>query len=484
MCGIIGILDASGNPVFERLYRGMHSIQHRGQDAAGLLTFSNRFHLAKGPGLIRDVFGAKEAKLLKGSIGIGHVRYPTVGGGSWEDAQPFWTSTPFGIGIAHNGNLSNFQFIKSHFRKVHQSLINSDCDVEALLCLLGDELMKHNGSELTPEKIFAAVDGVLKRARGAFSVVAIIADYGLLAFRDPYGIRPLILGSRSESNGTHSFCFASESVVLDLLDYHGTSNVGAGEAVLIDKHGGVHRKVVRCEKHSPCIFEWIYFARPDSFIDGISVYKTRQRLGEKLAMKWKKTGVQADVIIPVPESANTAAMSMAGVLQIPYREGLVKNRYIGRTFIMPRDVSRGESVRLKLNTIQIEFKDKNVLLVDDSIVRGNTSRSIISIARKAGAKKVYMASYSPPLLHPCVYGIDMCTKKDFVAKDSNTDTIAQAIGADFVLYQDLFDMLEAAKEGNSDIESYCSACFTGSYPTGDVTQSTLDLIEADRERHS
>jgi amidophosphoribosyltransferase len=479
MCGIIGIINALDRPVFEELYRGLHAIQHRGQDAAGILTFSNRFHLIKGPGLVRDVFKLQEAEVLKGGMGIGHVRYPTVGKGSWEDAQPFWTSTPFGIGIAHNGNLSNFHFLKDHFKQVHQSHINSDCDVEAILCLLGDELLRLKATRLTPEILFKAIGGVMRRAKGAYSVVGMIAGAGMFAFRDFYGIRPLIMGSRDEPGGT-SYCFASESVVLDMIDYHGTRNLRNGEAVFVECDGTVHSRIVHSEVHRPCIFEYVYFARPDSFIDEISVYKTRQRLGEKLAEKWKETGIVPDVVVPVPESATTAAVAMATELGLPYREALVKNRYIGRTFIMPRNRIRRDSVRMKLNPIQIEFEGRNVLLVDDSIVRGNTSRSIISIARNSGAKKVYMASYSPPLKNPCVYGIDMSSKKEFVAKDRSVDEIARSIGADHLLYQDLPDLVEAASEGNRDITGFCTACFTGTYPTGDVTDETLCTIEADR----
>ncbi len=481
MCGIIGIVNTSGQRVFEEIYRGLHAIQHRGQDAAGILTFSNRFHLVKGPGLARDVFKEREQQILQGNMGLGHVRYPTVGKRSWEDAQPFWSGTPFGIGIAHNGNLSNFFFLKEHFRENHNSLINSDCDVEALLALLGEEILRQ-GNALSAKGIFRAIKGVLQRAQGAYSVVGMIANYGMFAFRDPHGIRPLVMGSRDDGAGGTSFCLASESVVLDLLDYHDTRNLLPGEAVLIENNGTVHRETILPRLQSPCIFEYVYFARPDSFIEGISVYKTRQRCGERLAEKWKKTGIKADVVIPVPESATTAAAALAIKLNLPYREALVKNRYVGRTFIMPRNAARQDTVRLKLNAIQIEFKDKDVLLVDDSIVRGNTSRSIIEMARKAGARKVYMASYSPPLQDPCVYGIDMSTKGEFVAKERTVDEIARAIGADRLVYQDLDDLLAAARDGNDEIEHFCSACFTGIYPTGDVTQQTLSDIEAEREQ--
>jgi len=483
MCGIIGIINTSGQRVFEEIYRGLHAIQHRGQDATGILTFSNRFHLVKGPGLVRDVFKKQEQQILEGSMGLGHVRYPTVGKRSWEDAQPFWSGTPYGIGIAHNGNLSNFFFLKEHFRDNHNSLINSDCDVEGLLALLGEEILRQgSGGSLSAKGIFRAIKGVLQRAQGAYSVVGMIANYGMFAFRDPHGIRPIVMGSRDDGAGGRSHCIASESVVLDLLDYHDTRNLLPGEAVIIENDGTVHEETVLSRLQSPCIFEYVYFARPDSFIEGISVYKTRQRCGERLAEKWKKTGIKADVVIPVPESATTAAAALANQLDLPYREALVKNRYVGRTFIMPRNTARQDTVRLKLNAIQIEFEGKDVLLVDDSIVRGNTSRSIIEMARKAGARKVYMASYSPPLQNPCVYGIDMSTKGDFVAKERSVEEVAREIGADHLVYQDLDDLLAAASDGNDQVEHFCSACFTGSYPTGDVTPQTLSDIEAERER--
>ncbi len=480
MCGITGIINQGNDQVFGDLYRGMHAIQHRGQDAAGILTFSNRFHLVKGRGLVRDVFGADDARVLTGNMGIGHVRYPTTGKGSWEDVQPFWTSTPYGIGMAHNGNLTNFHSLKEHFRKVYRSHINSDCDVEGLLCLLGDELLNQNGESLKPGNVFDAIEGVFNRANGAYSVIGMIAGRGMFAFRDPHGIKPLIMGFRRGASGK-SCCFASESVVIDMLDYHDTSDLSPGEAVFIEPDCTVHRKVISPKLHTPCIFEWVYFARPDSFIDKVSVYKTRKRLGEKLARSWKQSAPPVDVVVPVPESATTAALSMANALDVPYREALVKNRYIGRTFIMPRDSNRPDSVRMKLNPIQIEFEGKDVLLLDDSIVRGNTSKNIIAIARKAGAKKVHMASYSPPLEHPCVYGIDMSTNKEFVARGKDVDGIARTIGADHLLYQEIDDLEAAATEGNPDVKNFCTACFTGEYPTGDVTPDLLRRIEAERE---
>jgi len=479
MCGIIGILNAGKKPAFSDIYRGLHAIQHRGQDAAGILTYSNRFNLVKGPGLVRDVFREEHAAVLQGSMGLGHVRYPTVGKGTWQDAQPFWTPTPFGIGMAHNGNITNFFGLKEHFHEVHQSHINSDCDVEAVLGVLGNEILRQNTEVFEPKNFFKAVGGVFKRVKGAYSVVGLIAGRGLFAFRDPYGIRPLIMGQREEE-GEKSFCIASESVALDLLDHHGTSNLKPGEAVFIETSGRLHREIIQPREHRPCIFEMVYFARPDSFLDHVSVYKTRGRLGNRLAEDWKKTGLTVDSVVPVPESATTAAISLSRELDIPYREALVKNRYVGRTFIMPDDRSRRDSVRMKLNPIQIEFEGKDVLLVDDSIVRGNTSKSIISIARKAGARKVYMAIYSPPLCNACVYGIDMSTKKDFIAKERTVEQIAGEIGADHLVYLGIDDLVGAAREGNPDIKKFCTACFTGDYPTGDVTDEILRTIEEDR----
>ena len=480
MCGFIGILMPEGSEVAPELATGLLAIQHRGQDAAGALTYDGRFHMHKARGLVRDVFTPNALKALSGSMGIAHVRYPTVGLGGAEDAQPFMISYPFGVGMVHNGNVTNFDEIRGEMSRESHWHVNSSCDLEGILKVFGDELAQQQIGELEPDHVFQAVDGVYKRVKGAYSVVGMIAEEGLYAFRDPYGIKPIIVGSRVDSQGRTSWCVASESVLMDVLDFHQTFDLGAGEAIFIDRAGTLHRKKLADKPHSPCLFEWVYFARPDSFLDRVSVYKTRLRLGELMAPIWKTTGWDVDVVIPVPESAVTSAMAMARTLKLKYREGLVKNRYVGRTFIMASNKLRQESIRQKLNPIQLEFSGKNVLLVDDSIVRGNTSRQIVELARKAGAKKVYFASVSPPLRYPCIYGIDMSTKNEFVARDRTPEEIAVSIGADGLVYQTLENLKRAVLEGNDEIKETCSACFSGTYPTGDVDESRLARIESER----
>jgi len=480
MCGFIGIYAPPGIEVFPQLYAGLMAIQHRGQDAAGALTYDGRFHSHKARGLVRDVFTDAEAAQLRGAMGIAHVRYPTVGGGSVEDAQPFSIAYPFGIGMVHNGNVTNFDEIRRQLSNESHWHINSSCDLEGILNVFGDELAQQQIGALQPDHVFAAVEGVFRRVKGAYSVVGMIAGEGMYAFRDPYGIKPIIAGQRIDDQGRRSWCIASESVLMDILDFHSTFDLKAGEAVFIDRQGNLHRKQLTNKPHSPCLFEYVYFARPDSFLDRVSVYKARRRLGESMAPIWQASGWKADVVIPVPESATTSAMALAHELGIKYREGLVKNRYIGRTFIMAGNRARQDSIRQKLNTIQLEFEGKDVLLVDDSIVRGNTSRQIVDLARRAGARKVYFASVSPPLRHPCIYGIDMSTKNEFVAKDRDVAQIAEEIGADGVVYQTLDNLKSAVLEGNPELQHTCNACFSGIYPTGDVTEEQLARIEAER----
>lgn len=478
MCGFIGIIRPHGE-VFPELCDGLIAIQHRGQDAAGISTFDRRFHLKRGSGLVRDVFVQDDTALLTGSIGIGHVRYPTVGGGGVENAQPFVINHPYGIALAHNGNLTNYHELCETLRQRDRRLINSTCDAEIILNVLADELSLKGGVPFHVDVLFDAIKGSLQRLKGAYSVVGIVAGEGMFAFRDPYGIKPILMAERVEKGGS-AYCFASESVVPDLLDFHKVTNIQPGEAVFVALDGTVTKRKVLASEHHPCLFEWVYFARPDSFLDKVSVYKTRQRLGEKLAEVWKATGLHADVVIPIPESATTAAAAMARALNLRYREAFVKNRYIGRTFIMPNDKVRRTSIRAKLNPIQIEFDGKDVLLVDDSIVRGNTSKQIIQLARASGARKVYFASYSPPLRYPCVYGIDMSTRNEFIAKGRDDKEIATEIGADAVVYQPLENLEDGTREGNADLRKFCNACFTGKYPTGDVTPEMLAAIEGDR----
>ena len=478
MCGVIGLFTNSD--VFRDLYQGLLAIQHRGQDSAGIVTYSGRFHTKKGNGLVQDIFTPENAQRLRGHIGIGHTRYPTIGGGRGEDAQPFLVNSPFGIIMAHNGNIINYRELKKELFEKYHRLLNSDNDVEAVLNVFAQELAAQRIRQVTPENIFKAVDGVYKAAKGSYSVVAYIAEQGMVAFRDPYGIKPLVFGVRNDGLKP-SYAFASESVSLNLMGFSQIQNIGAGEAVFLDQNRILHRqKIARCP-HSPCLFEWVYFARPDSFIDNVNVYNCRVELGRLLAGEIKKLKLKIDVVVPIPDSARDAAIEIARALDLKYREALVKNRYIGRTFIMPAEGKRRSSVRQKLNPIASEFKGKNVLLVDDSIVRGNTSRAIVQIVRECGAAKVYFASYSPPLRYPCVYGIDMQTKAEFVARGADPDEVARRIGADRVIYQTLANLKKAVRLGNKKLTHFCAACFDGIYPTGDVTPDLLKRIEDERQ---
>lgn len=478
MCGVIGVV-ANGE-VFKDLYQGLLSIQHRGQDSAGIITYDSRFHTKKGNGLVRDIFTPENVERLRGQVGIGHTRYPTIGGGRGEDAQPFQVNSPFGIIMAHNGNVINYKELKKELFEKHHRLLDSDNDVEAILNVFAEELARLRVRILEPRHVFKAVDGVYRKVKGSYSVVAYIAEQGMVAFRDPYGIKPLVFGTRSDGIRP-SFAFASESVALNIMGFSQVENVAAGEAIFLDRDRTLHRKKVANCPHSPCLFEWVYFARPDSFIDNVNVYLCRLELGRLLAEEIRKQNLKIDVVVPVPDSARDAAIEIARALNLPYREALVKNRYIGRTFIMPAEDKRKSSVRQKLNPIASEFKGKNVLLVDDSIVRGNTSRAIVELVRECGAEKVYFASYSPPLRYPCVYGIDMQTRTEFVARNATPEQVARKIGADKVIYQTLDNLKKAVQASNPNITHFCGACFDGIYPTGDVTSEMLREIEAERK---
>lgn len=469
MCGIIGIVGQE--KAIDRIYPGLLALQHRGQDAAGAVTFEHGFQLKKGNGLVLNVFNPKNIERLTGNIGIGHVRYPTVGAGSAEDAQPFIITAPYGIALAHNGNLVNFFDLKKTLIENDLRYLNSNCDAEVMLNLLSVELNKMNPKRLTPEKVFTALGKVYKRLIGSYAVVSIIANRGFLAFRDKNGIKPLVFGR----NGS-TYCFASESVALDLLGYNEMRDVKPGEAVFIDADNNCHIKQIQKGKGAACIFEYVYFARPDSIIDGIGVYESRLRLGEELGKECSKRGLKPDVVMPIPDTARGAAQMVAEVLGTKHREGLIKNRYIHRTFIMPTQSERIEAVRLKLNPIRSEIAGKKVLLVDDSIVRGNTSREIISLIRSVGAKEVYYALYSPPLRFPCVYGIDMQTRGEFVARDKTVEQIKESIDADALVYQTIKGLVKGVGEG---ARGFCTACFTGSYPT-EIPPLLLERIEADR----
>jgi amidophosphoribosyltransferase len=417
---------------------------------------------------------------LKGNIGIGHTRYPTIGGGRGEDAQPFFVNSPFGIIMAHNGNVINYAELSKLLLEQYHRHLSSDNDLEIILNIFAQELSVQKIDNIEPDNVFRAVKKVFEQVKGSYSVVAYIAGKGMVAFRDPYGIKPLVYGKR-EDGILPSYAIASESVSLNITNFSDIKNVEAGQALFIDEKRQLHtRNLARCP-HSPCLFEWVYFARPDSYIDNVNVYDCRVNLGRFLAEEIKKHELDIDVVVPVPDSARDAAIEIARQLNLKYREALVKNRYIGRTFIMPADRERKSSVRQKLNPIPSELKGKNVLLVDDSIVRGNTSRAIIEMVRECGAKKVYFASYSPPLRYPCVYGIDMQTKAEFIARNATIERIAKKIGADKVIYQSLESLKKAVKIGNDKIPQFCGACFDGHYPTGDVTSDVLEAIEQNRK---
>lgn len=482
MCGFIGIYGPDGVDVAPEIYEALLAIQHRGQDAAGITTFTDIFHTKKDFGLVSEVFDAAAMAELRGNLGVGHVRYPTVGDGRAEDAQPFHVSFPVGVAMAHNGNVTNFAELKQRYFESSGTRLNSSCDVELVLFVFVRALSERirPGVRVNAEDVFAAIGEVYKEVKGAYSVVAALPDVGLVAFRDPFGIKPICFGVRETEEGK-TFASASESVVLDVIGFEHAFDLGPGEAVFIGTDREIVRRQVGDKPHRPCVFEYVYFARPDSMIDDISVYKTRARFGDAMAKQWMAEGApMPDSVIPIPDSSRDAAMAMASTLGVPYREGLVKNRYVGRTFIMPDQKSRQSSVRRKLNTIDLEFKDKTVLLVDDSIVRGNTAARIVRMAREAGAKHVYFASCSPPLVSPCPYGIDMATKTEFVASGRDREGIASELDVDYLMYLEREPMNACARKGNDKVEKFCNACFNGEYPTGDVSREMLDAIEGER----
>ena len=480
MCGLIGIVGSSN--VNQSIYDALTVLQHRGQDAAGIMTFAHgNFHQRKSEGLVRDVFRQHHMQRLQGKIGIGHVRYPTAGSAGPALAQPFYVNSPYGIGLAHNGNLTNYEALRDELFQTDLRHLNTDSDSELILNVFAHELQKLGKLKPSEEEIFKAVAGVHRRCRGGYASIAMVADYGIVGFRDPNGIRPLVVGKRSTQAGDEYYMLASESVALDVLGFSLIRDVQAGEAVFISAAGELHaRQCAESVKLTPCIFEHVYFARPDSLMDGISVYKTRLRQGEALAQKIlrERPRHDIDVVIPVPDTSRIAAQAMASVLGLKFREGLMKNRYIGRTFIMPGQSQRKKSVRQKLNVIELEFKGKNVMLVDDSIVRGTTCRQIIEMAREAGANKVYFASAAPPVRYPNVYGIDMPSASELIAHNREVKAIEKLIGADWLIYQDLDDLVSSSCEGNPQITEYDCSVFNGEYITGDVDQGYLQRIEA------
>lgn len=479
MCGLVGIVGKSN--VNQAIYDALTVLQHRGQDAAGIMTFADgNFQQRKSEGLVRDVFRQDHMQRLRGNMGIGHVRYPTAGSSGAALAQPFYVNSPYGICLGHNGNLTNSEALSEELYQTDLRHLNTDSDSELLLNVFAHELQKQGKLKPSQEEVFNAVRGVHQRCRGGYAAVALIANYGIVGFRDPHGIRPLVVGKRETAAG-EEFMLASESVALDVLGFSLIRDVRAGEAVFITPAGELHMQ--QCAEHPelrPCIFEHVYFSRPDSLMDGVSVYKTRMRQGDYLARKIlrERPDHDIDVIVPIPDTSRIAAQSMAHVLGIKFREGLMKNRYIGRTFIMPGQSQRKKSVRQKLNAIGLEFKDKNVMLVDDSIVRGTTCRQIIEMARDAGANKVYFASAAPPVRYPNVYGIDMPSASELVAHGRDEDEICRLIGADWLVYQDLEDLVRSSREGNPDIAHFECSVFDGNYITGDVDQGYLDRVEA------
>lgn len=480
MCGFISIFGPDGSNVVQDALTGLLAIQHRGQDAAGLVTFDKKFEVKKGLGLVREVFEDKHIQRLQGPLAVAHVRYPTVGTGGGTDVQPFGIDFPVGIAMAHNGNVTNFHELRRDYFKSRNIHLTSDCDLEAVLYVFADALLRNmEGGQVEPSAVRAAVAEVFKVVKGAYSVVGFIAGAGMFAFRDPFGIKPIIMGEK-EAAGGKIYAVASESVVLDVSGYDQHRNLAAGELLWIGEDRQPQFFQVGDKPHRPCVFEYMYFARPDSSIDGVSVYEARVQSGRRLAEAWRQTGLRADAVIPVPESARTAAQSMAEELDIPYREGFVKNRYVGRTFIMANDELRKDSVRQKLNPIRKEFEGKDVLIVDDSIVRGHTSRQLVKIARQMGASKVYLASYSPPLIHPCPYGIDMATRREFVARDKSIPEVAAELGADHLIFQSVPDMVQSVNDSLPEGIDFCTACFEGEYPTGDITAEMLSDIEEDR----
>lgn len=483
MCGILGVVARS--PANQLLYDGLLMLQHRGQDAAGIVTAQgNSFHMHKGIGLVRDVFRTRDMRALPGHMGIGHVRYPTAGSStSPAEAQPFYVNSPFGIVLAHNGNLTNAETLNQELFLSDRRHVNTRSDSEVLLNVLAHELQERTtGYQLDPAEIFSAVAGVHERCQGAYAVIAMIAGYGLLAFRDPHGIRPLVFGSVETDAGTE-YMVASESVALDTLGFRLIRDVAPGEAIFIDVEGRFYsHQCANKASLNPCIFEYVYLARPDSMLDGISVYETRLNMGINLAEKISTDmrHLDIDVVIPIPESSRPSAMQLANQLGISFREGFVKNRYVGRTFIMPGQQQRRKSVRQKLNAIEMEFRGKNVLLVDDSIVRGTTSREIVQMAREAGAHKIYFASAAPPVRFPNVYGIDMPTRQELIATDRTNEEICHEIGADYLIYQDLDALKQAVMLVDPRIGNFETSCFDGRYITGNITQEYLYRIESER----
>ncbi|HET7126557.1 MAG TPA: amidophosphoribosyltransferase [Lysobacter sp.] len=475
MCGIVGIVGQS--EVAAQLYDGLTVLQHRGQDAAGIATAEGgKLRVHKGNGLVRDVFDAESMAELVGRVGIGHCRYPTAGSEGSDEAQPFYVNSPYGIALAHNGNLINTDALRREVFEQDRRNVNTESDSEVLLNVFAHELDLRKA--LTPEAAFRAIEGVNRRAKGGYAVVCTVLGLGLVAFRDPHGIRPLVLGKRSSAGGDE-YIVASESVALDVLGFERVRDVAPGEGIVITARGELFaQQCAESEAHAPCIFEYVYFARPDSMIEEISVHKARMRMGVTLGEKIlrERPAHDIDVVIPIPDTSRDAALEMANVLGVKYREGFIKNRYVGRTFIMPGQGERVKSVRRKLNAIPLEFKDRVVLLVDDSIVRGTTSKQIVQMARDAGARKVYLASAAPPVRYPNIYGIDMPSTDELVAHGRSEAEVEQLLGCDWLIYQDIADLEAAVSGPKHKLARFDSSCFTGEYVTG-VDPGYFERIE-------
>ncbi len=498
MCGFIG-LHAGSDAAFE-MTDALLVLQHRGQDAAGVATFDgDTFHIQRDVGLVKEVFTDRAMTQLTGRQAIGHTRYPTVGTGTASDAQPLYTNSPYGIAMAHNGNVTNYLDLKKELSERDGRRLGTSCDVEAILNVFAAALRRRRSAQW-PDAAYAAMKEVFRRVKGSYSGAALVGGKGLVAFRDPFGIKPAILGrrkvakqgpkrnGRARSRNEWHYCVASESAALNVLGFEIVGDLDPGEVVVIEPSGRLHRKVVAgrgSRQHRPCVFEFVYFARPDSVLDDISVYRARLRLGEALAERVRRRKIEPDVVVPVPDSARPAALECARTLKVRYREGLLKNRYVGRTFIMPGKTNREKNVRAKLTTLPMELDGKKVLLIDDSVVRGTTTKAVVSMVREAGATEVYVGVASPKIKHPCVYGIDMQTRNEFIARQQRTDDgIAKAIGANGVVYMTVDEMVKAVRGPTERVSKFCRACMDGNYPTGDVTKKVLRTLESERNRQS
>lgn len=486
MCGVFGILEQDKDVVLD-IYEALTMLQHRGQDAAGIVTLNDDhfFYRKKGSGLVKDVFTQSDMQTLRGSSGLGHVRYPTSGSLSAMNSQPFYVNSPFGMQMVHNGNITNTKELQEKIQTKYKRHLSTDSDTEVLLNIFASALYKdlkdhESNHQDNIENVFNAVEKTMSTVEGAYSAITLIDGVGLLAFRDPNGIRPLAFGKKRGAED--AYAFASEDIAFAPIGFEAVRDVAPGEAVLVDFTGKVHTRQCVEGELTPCIFEFIYLARPDSMIDGISVYKTQLRFGDALAEQIKSSGIEIDAVMPVPDSSRPVALEIANRLGVNYREGLVKNRYVGRTFIMPDQSTRDNSVRRKLNAIPLEFHGKNVLLVDDSIVRGTTSKRIVKMCKEAGAKNVYFVSAAPPVRYANVYGVDIPTRKELIAHDRSIEEVQKELGCDALFYQTIEDTLDAARAGNPEIKNFEASCFTGEYITGDITEEYLKDLEANRSR--